>query len=233
MGINTYNQYEIDQQGTFNHFLSKVFTWMFVGLMLTAASAFLVATNQSLINAILLNRGIFFGLIIAEFALVMFLSVRVQKLSFGAALLTFLIYSVVNGLTLSVVLLAFTAESVAMTFGGAALIFGVMAIYGFVTKTDLAPFRTFLVMGLFGIVIMSVINMFMNSASMNLFIGYAGVAIFSGLTAYDVQKLKAFHRQGARGMQNEGNLAIIGALTLYLDFINLFLSLLRIMGNRR
>lgn len=233
MGINTYNQYELDQQGAFNNYLSKVFTWMFVGLGLTAISAFMVASNQALINAILINRAVFFILIFGELGLVMYLSMRVHKMSFGAALGAFLIYSIVNGMTLSIILLAYTFTSIATVFAGAALIFGAMAIYGYVTKTDLEPFRALLFMGLIGIVIMSVINIFMRSATFNPIIGFIGVAVFSGLTAYDIQKLKKIHKQGGRGYASEGNMAIIGALTLYLDFINLFLSLLRIMGNRR
>lgn len=233
MGINTYNQYELDQQVSFNQFLSKVFTWMFVGLSLTGISAFLVATNGFLINAILGNKGVFFGLILSELALVMFLSFRVHKLSFGMALGTFLLYSVLNGLTLSVILLQYTGQSVAMVFVGAALIFGVMAIYGYVTKTDLEPFRALLMMGLFGIIIMSVINMFMRSASFNPIIGFIGIAVFSGLTAYDIQKLKKYHKQSGKASHGDSNIAVVGALMLYLDFINIFLSLLRIMGNRR
>lgn len=233
MGINTYNQYELDQQGTFSNYLSKVFAWMFVGLGLTAISAFLVVSNEALFTSIVLNRGVFLGLIVGELALVMFLSMRVHKMSFGMALGAFLIYSILNGLTLSVILLYYTLSSVSMVFGGAALIFGIMAIYGLVTKTDLAPFGTFLFMGIIGIVIMSLINIFVSSAGLNLMIGYLGVAIFSGLTAYDIQKLKKIHKHGGRGYASEGNMAIVGALTLYLDFINLFLSLLRIMGNRR
>lgn len=233
MGINTYNQYELDQQGTFNSYLSKVFTWMFVGLSLTALSAFVVASSETLIAAILLNRAVFFLLIFGELGLVMYLSMRVHKMSFGAALSAFLIYSVVNGITLSVILIAYTFSSVTMVFAGAALIFGVMAIYGYMTKTDLEPFRALLFMGLIGILIMSVINIFVRNAAFNPIIGFVGVAVFSGLTAYDIQKLKKIHRQGARGYASEGNMAIVGALTLYLDFINLFLSLLRLMGNRR
>ncbi|PKM94184.1 MAG: hypothetical protein CVU84_12030 [Firmicutes bacterium HGW-Firmicutes-1] len=233
MGINTYNQYELDQQGEFNHFLSKVFTWMFVGLSLTGITAFLVATNESLINAIILNRTVFLGLIFGELAVVMFLSFRVHKLSFGMALGTFLLYSIMNGLTLSVVLLRYTTTSVALVFGGSALIFGVMAIYGFATKTDLEPFRALLMMGIFGMIIMSVINMFMRSAAFDPIIGYLGVAVFSGLTAYDIQKLKKYHKHSSKENHGDSNMAIIGALMLYLDFINIFLSLLRITGNRR
>ncbi|PKM52308.1 MAG: hypothetical protein CVV02_02780 [Firmicutes bacterium HGW-Firmicutes-7] len=233
MGINAYNQYELDQQGEFNHFLSKVFIWMFVGLSLTGIAAFSVATNEMLIKAIILNRGIFYGLLFGELALVMFLSFRVHKLSFGVALGIFLLYSMLNGLTLSVILLRYTGQSVAMVFGGAALIFGAMAIYGFVTKTNLEPFRALLMMGLFGIIIMSVISMFTRSAAFNPIIGFAGVAIFSGLTAYDIQKLKKYHKNRVKGSQGDSNMAVVGALMLYLDFINIFLSLLRIMGNRR
>lgn len=233
MGINTYNQYELDQQGTFNNYLSKVFTWMFVGLSLTALTAFIVASSETLITTLILNRALFFILIFGELGLVMYLSMRVHKMSFVGALSAFLIYSVINGITLSVILLYYTLSSVTMVFAGAALIFGVMAIYGYITKTDLEPFRTLLFMGLIGMLIMSVINIFVRSAAFNPIIGFIGVAVFSGLTAYDIQKLKKIHKHGARGYASEGNMAIVGALTLYLDFINLFLSLLRLLGNRR
>ncbi len=227
---NNFTQYELEQQETSNSFLSRVFMWMFAGLFLTAILSFSVATNEALLYIIYSNRILFYGLIIAEIGIVFFLSARAHKMSFAGALTGFMLYSALNGITLSVVLLAYGLDVVSKVFIGTALIFAVMAIYGKMTKTDLNAFRAFFVMGIVGMIIMSVINIFIPSQGMNLIIGYLGVAVFSGLTAYDIQKLKHFQRGSVK--QAEGNMAIIGALMLYLDFINLFLSLLRIVGGR-
>ena len=216
-----------------NTFLSKVFMWMFVGLAVTAATAGMVVNSENLFYLIASNRFLFFGLIIGEFALVMVLSRNAMKFSFGTTIALFMAYAIVNGLTFSVILYAYTSESIMTAFGITAVLFGVMALYGHVTKTDLSPFRSFLIMGVVGIVILSIISIFIQSSSLYYFINLAGVVIFSGLTAYDLQKMKSFYAYSVRqGGQLEGNIAITGALTLYLDFINLFLFLIRLTGRR-
>jgi hypothetical protein len=216
-------------------FLAKVFNWMAIGLGLTAAIAFLVANVPALQQVILGNRLIFFGLIIGELGLVFYLSARVEKISASAATGIFVAYSVLNGATLSAILLAYTGTSVASTFVVAGGMFGAMAIYGFVTKKDLSSWGSFLFMGLIGIIIAMVVNIFMASSMLAWVISGIGVIIFTGLTAYDVQQLT---RMGAGGIMEGGEAAIrkgaiIGALKLYLDFINLFLMLLHFMGERR
>lgn len=233
LSLENNNQYVLDQHIAFNHFLSKVFMWMFVGLLATGITAFIVASSPFLYNSILRSRFLFIGLIIGELILVVYLIARIQKMSFTQALSIFLIYSMVNGLTLSVVFMAYTSESIAMVFGGTSLIFGIMAIYGYVTRTDLSAFRAFFVIGIIGVIVMSLINFFVASSQLFTIISYLGIAVFAGLTAYDIQKMKVYYYQVSKGKQSEGNLAIIGALNLYLDFINIFLFMLRLLGRSK
>jgi FtsH-binding integral membrane protein len=209
-------------------FIRSAYGWMFGGLLITALAAFGVATSQSMQQLIFGNRMVFFGLIIAELAAVMFLSFRINKMSSAAAAITFIAYSALNGLTLSAVLLVYTGSSVAQAFITAGGMFGAMSVYGLVTKKDLTSWGSFFMMGLIGIVIASVVNLFMHSTGLSFVISVLGVFIFVGLTAYDSQKLKTYARAGGGT-----NLAIIGALALYLDFVNLFLMLLRLFGDRR
>jgi FtsH-binding integral membrane protein len=216
-------------------FLAKVFNWMAIGLGLTGVTAYLVAHSPALLTLIFGNQLIFFGLIIGELGLVFYLSARVEKLSAGTATGLFVTYSVLNGVTLSAVLLAYTATSVASTFFITAGMFLVMAVYGTVTKKDLTSIGSFLFMGLIGMIIASVVNIFLHSPMMSWVISAVGVLVFTGLTAYDVQRLS---RIGASGIMESGETAvrkgaIMGALALYLDFINLFLSLLYLLGDRR
>ncbi|MBI5556524.1 MAG: Bax inhibitor-1/YccA family protein [Deltaproteobacteria bacterium] len=215
-------------------FLAKVFNWMAIGLGLTGVMAFLVANSATAMQIFIMNPLMRWGLIIAELGLVFYLSARVMRLSPQAATALFVIYSALNGITLSVILQVYTATSVAGTFFITAGMFGAMAIYGMVTKKDLSSLGSFMFMGLIGIVIASVVNIFMQSSMMAWVISGLGVIIFTGLTAYDVQKITQI---GAAGIMSEGEAAIrrgaiMGALALYLDFINLFLSLLHFMGNR-
>ncbi len=216
-------------------FLAKVFNWMAAGLGLTAVSAFLVANSTAAQQLIFGNMMVFYGLIIGELGLVIYLSARLAKISAGQATAMFLTYSALNGATLSAVLLIYTATSVASAFVVASGMFAAMAIYGTVTKKDLASLGSFMFMGLIGIVIAGVVNLFLRSPAVSWVISAIGVVVFTGLTAYDVQKIS---RYGSSGIMNGGDAAIrkgaiMGALSLYLDFINLFLSLLRLMGNRR
>lgn len=213
-------------------FLAKVFNWMAMGLGATGIVALLTAESGLALS--IASSPIFFILIIAELGLVFFLSARVEKIKAGTASLMFYTYAILNGLTLSVIFLAYTRTSIAGTFFITAGMFAAMAVYGTVTKRDLSGFGSFLFMGLIGIIIASIVNIFLNSSSLYWAISFIGVFIFTGLTAYDVQKIK---KMGERGILEQGEEAIkkgaiMGALALYLDFINLFLMLLRIFGNR-
>lgn len=214
-------------------FLAKVFNWMAVGLGLTGLTAFL-AYATGIVNVII-GSPLFFVLILGELGLVFFLSARIDKLQPATATGLFVGYAVLNGLTLSVVFLAYTSASIAGTFFITAGMFGAMALYGLVTKRDLSGFGSFLMMGLVGIIIASIVNIFMKSSGLYWVISLIGVFIFTGLTAWDVQKIK---RMGEEGILSQGDAAvrkgsIMGALALYLDFINLFLMLLRFFGGSR
>jgi hypothetical protein len=216
-------------------FLAKVFNWMAIGLGITAIVAFLVANSAQAQNLIFGNKILFYGLILGELGMVIYLSARISHISASRATFLFLAYSALNGATLSAILLLYTATSVASTFITAAGMFGTMAIYGTVTKKDLSGLGSFMFMGLIGMIIASVVNIFMGSSMVSWVISAIGVVVFTGLTAYDVQKISRF---GSGGIMDSGETAIkkgaiMGALTLYLDFINLFLSLLRLMGDRR
>ena len=213
-------------------FIGKVYRWMGIGLFLTAITAYFVASSESMVNMLASNSILFFGLLIAEFGLVIYLSARIQKMSAETATAAFIIYSVLNGITLSLLLLVYTGASVASTFFTTALTFSAMSAYGYFTKRDLTTMGSYLQMGLIGLIIASVINIFWANGTMYWIISYVGVLLFVGLTAYDTQKIK---KMGAfvDGVQNTHKIAILGALTLYLDFINLFIMLLRILGDRK
>jgi FtsH-binding integral membrane protein len=214
-------------------FLAKVFNWMAIGLGLTGLTAFVTAFSG--LAPMIISSPIFIVLVIAELGMVFYLSARVHKLAASTATGLFVGYSILNGLTLSVLFLAYTMTSLAATFFITAGMFGAMAVYGFVTKKDLSSWGSFLFMGLIGIIIASVVNIFMGSPAISWVISAIGVIVFTGLTAYDVQKIMKI---GAGGIMagGEGAIrkgAIMGALALYLDFINLFIMLLNLMGNRR
>jgi len=214
-------------------FLAKVFNWMAVGLGLTGIVAYFTA-HTGLALAII-GSPIFFILIIGELGLVFYLSARIEKMQASTASSLFVGYSVLNGLTLSVIFLAYTSSSIAGTFFITAGMFGAMAVYGLVTKRDLSGWGSFLFMGLIGIIIASIVNIFLNNSAMHWMISMIGVLIFTGLTAYDVQRIKKI---GEEGIMTQGHEAIrkgsiMGALALYLDFINLFLMLLRFFGGSR
>jgi FtsH-binding integral membrane protein len=216
-------------------FLAKVFNWMAIGLGLTGLAAFLTVNSQAMLQLVFGNKMVFYGLIFGELGLVFYLSARIERISAQAATGLFVAYSILNGVTLSAILLLYTMSSVAATFFIAAGMFAVMAIYGFVTKKDLSSWGSFLFMGLIGIIIASVVNIFLGSSMMSWVISGIGVLVFTGLTAYDVQQIT---RMGEQGIMDGGEAvirkgAIMGALKLYLDFINLFLMLLRFMGDRR
>ncbi len=215
-----------------NAFISKVFGWMFIGLLLSAGVAFYVASNPNLIYTIFRNPILLIGLMLGEIVLVAFLSARITRIKYGTAVGMFLFYAALNGITLSTIFLAYTGESIVNAFAVTAVTFGVMCVYGYVTKADLTRFRSILFMGLIGLLVLSVINIFLRSSGMEWFISLLGLFVFLGLTAYDMQKLKGYYFGTEGNEAIRGNLGIIGALSLYLDFINLFLTFLRIFGRR-
>jgi FtsH-binding integral membrane protein len=214
-------------------FITKVYGWMFAALLTTTFVSYYTASSPALINAVLGNQMLFFGLIIAELLVVIVLSAAIGRLSPTAAIGLFFLYSALTGATLSVVFIAYTAESLTTTFLVTAGTFGAMSIYGYTTRRDLTSWGNLLFMGLIGIIIASVVNMFFASTLLYTIVTYAGVLIFVGLTAYDTQKIKQMGAAIEEGSETEKKGAIIGALRLYLDFINLFLMLLRIFGRRR
>ncbi len=211
-------------------YLSKVYGWMVGGLLLTAGTAWWVASTPAVFEAII---GMMLFLVLAEFGLVIFLSARIGKMSKNAAILSFLAFSFINGLTLSVILQIYTEESIYSTFIITAVMFGALSLYGFTTKKSLSGVGSFMFMGLIGIIVASIVNMFIASSALNFAISIIGVVVFAGLTAWDTQKLKEMYLIQEQGNDMATKGAIIGALTLYLDFINLFLFLLRLFGNRR
>jgi len=211
-------------------FIGSVYRWMALGLLVTAGVALLVASSQELLEMVVLNRWVFYGLMIAEFGLVIAISAMLPRLSGAAAGGLFLLYSALNGATLSVILLIYTGNSVALAFGITAGTFGAMSVYGTVTKRDLTSWSSFLMMGLFGVVIASLVNLFLRNSAMQFVISCAAVVVFTGLTAYDTQKLRVYARQGG---DTAAGAPVGGALMLYLDFINLFLSVLQLLGGRR
>jgi FtsH-binding integral membrane protein len=212
-----------------NALIRQVYAWMGAGLTITAFMALVTLSSPVILNAITGNRLIFYGLMIGQLALVFTLSGAINRLSAATATLLFIAYSAINGVIFSVIALVYTANSIASTFVITAGMFGAMSIYGYLTKRDLTSWGSFLFMGLIGIVIASIVNIFVGSSAVSWIISGIGVIVFTGLTAYDTWKIKEMAAQGIEGRKP----AILGALTLYLDFINLFLMLLRFTGNRR
>ena len=225
--MNPNNEQAFSFEKTQQTFLQRVYQWMAIGLALTGVISYMAAGNMGLMRS--LAGGGFLVLMIAEFALVWWLSANVLNLSPSAAVTGFLVYSGLNGLTLSYIFLVYTGASVALTFFITAGTFASVSIYGYATKTNLASMQSFLFMGVIGILIASLVNVFLKSPMLYWMISYLGVGLFMGLTAYDTQKLKALQERGGATEQ----LAVFGALMLYLDFINMFIFLLRILGRRK
>ncbi len=213
--------------------MRKVYLWMTLALVITGFTAWGVAGNPGLVYTIATNKVLLFGLIIAELAMVWAISGAINRLSLTAATLLFVGYSVLNGVTLSVVFLAYTLSSIASVFFITAGTFAVMAFIGYTTKTDLTSLGKILFMALIGLIIATVVNLFVGNSVFNLIVSYIGVAIFVGLTVYDSQKIKRMLYDADEMDERSQKIALLGALTLYLDFINLFLYLLRILGNNR
>ena len=213
--------------------MRKVFVWMTLALAITGLTAYGVATSPTILSLIFSSKVTFFGLIIAEFALVFAISGAINRLSLSTATLLFILYSVINGATLSTIFFAFSVATIGKVFFITAGTFGAMALVGYTTKTDLTSMGKLLFMALLGIIIASVVNMFVASSGLDLILSYVGVLVFVGLTAYDTQKIKQMCQAAPDASESSQKLALIGALSLYLDVINLFLYLLRIFGNNR
>lgn len=216
----------VDTDARVREFIRGVYAWMFGGLAITTAASLWVLYSPTMQRTILGSRAMFFGLLIAEFVLVMWIQVRITKMSAATAASMFLVYSLLNGLTLSAIFFVYTRVAIFQAFGTAALMFGGMSLFGYVTKRSLSGMGTFLIMGAWGIVAASIVNMFVDSSMLNFMIGVAGVIVFAGLAAYFNQQLKSM----ALSQEYREHLSILGALWLYITFINLFLSLLRLFG---
>lgn len=214
-------------------FLTKVYGWMSVGLLITAVFSIITLESEMMRELLFSNSWTIWVLLFAELGLVMYLSARIETLTAETATLLFLLYSTLNGVTLTPIFLVYTSESIMSTFLVCSGMFGAMSIYGFITKKDLNGVGSYLSMGLIGIIIASLINMFVQSETFNMTIALIGIVIFLGLTAYNTQKMKAMAYVMMEGGSVAQKGAIIGALVLYLNFINLFLMLLRLMGDRR
>ncbi len=213
--------------------IRKVYTWMALALAITGVTAYGVSISPDLLTLIFGSKAVFFGLIIAELAMVILLTARLHKLSLTSATLMFVAYSVLNGVTLASIFIVYTMSSIASTFFICAATFGVMSAYGALTKTDLSSMGKLMFMALIGLIIATVVNLFVGSSTLNLIVSYVGVLVFVGLTAWDTQKIKMMLSEADYMDESAQKIALIGALSLYLDFVNLFLYLLRIFGARR
>ncbi|HEX7331349.1 MAG TPA: Bax inhibitor-1/YccA family protein [Pyrinomonadaceae bacterium] len=212
-------------------FLSKVYGWMFLGLLITAGTALVVASSPALIETFILNRILFWILVLGQLGLVFFLSARVEHIAPATAAGLFLLYSAMVGVTSSVIFLVYTGASIVSAFMIAGTMFGAMAVFGTLTKRSLAGVGQFMFMGLIGLIIASVINIFWLNSALYFVISVVGVIVFTGLTAWDAQRLKEMAVSLPDG--RVGSYAVVGALSLYLDFINLFFFILRLFGGRR
>lgn len=230
-----YSQLSSSASRTLSVFMSQVYLWMMIGITISGVTAFAIAANPVLMQYIVQNRIIFYGLILFQLAAVVVLSAWVQKLSFSLASLLYVLYAALVGATFSVLFMVYTLSSISAAFFTTAFSFAGLSVFGYVTKRDLGPVGSFCMMGLFGMIGIMLISLFFPSimnTSMQLTISTIGVIVFAGLTAYDTQRIKALQFQMTNSEQAKKG-AIYGALILYLDFINLFLSILRLMGNRR
>ena len=212
-------------------FLRTVYGWMCAGLGITALVAYSIASTPGLVQALVMNHLVFLGLFVGQIALVFYLSARVERIAPGTATLLFVVYAALTGVTLSVLVLAYTGASIATTFVVTAGMFGALALYGSTTRRSLAGMGQFFFMGLIGLILASIVGMFWHSPALQFLISVVGVIVFTGLTAWDAQRLKLMAAALPEGQV--GSYAIVGALSLYLDFINLFLFMLRFLGGRR
>lgn len=224
---------ELRMSAAFPVLMRKVYLWMTLALVITGFTAYYVATSETLITALVTNQALFWGLAIGELALVIGLTAAINRLSLTTATLMFVLYSVINGATMSFIFLLYTASSITSVFFITAGTFAVMALFGYFTKTDLTSMGKMLMMALIGIIIATIVNIFTKSQGLAIILNYLGVLVFVGLTAYDSQKIKQMLQMAPDAGEGAQKLALLGALSLYLDFINLFLYMLRIFGSRR
>lgn len=223
---------ELSMSAAFPALMRKVYVWMTLALILTGVTAYGVANSPGVLMALYSNQLLFWGLVIAEFALVIGITAAINKLSLTMATLMFVLYSVINGAMLSSVFMIYTMSSITSVFFITAGTFALMAFIGYATKTDLTSMGKILFMALIGIIIATIVNLFLKSTGLELILSYLGVLVFVGLTAYDSQKIKQMLLTAPDASEGAQKLALLGALTLYLDFINLFIYLLRIFGRR-
>lgn len=214
-------------------FMSRVYAWMMLGILVTACVSYFVGNNPTLAMKVFMNKPFFWAVVIVQFLSVIYLTAMINRISAPAAAITFVMYSALTGLTLSMIFLIYTQQSIVGAFATTAFSFGGLSLYGYMTRRDLGPVGSFCMMGLFGIIALMLLSIFipgMRSDSMQIAMSVAGVIIFAGLTAYDTQRIKSLATSPEMRMNQQ---AIYGALILYLDFINLFLNMLRLMGDRR
>ena len=223
---------ELSMSAAFPVLMRKVYVWMTLALALTGFTAYGVATSPGIITALYSNSVLLWGLVIAEFAIVFGVSAAINRLSLTTATLLFVLYSVINGALFSSIFLVYTMTSIASVFFITAGTFGVMALIGYTTKKDLSSMGKILFMALIGIIIATIVNIFLKSSGLEMIVSYLGVLIFVGLTAYDTQKIKNMLMMAPDASEASQKIALLGALNLYLDFINLFIYLLRIFGRR-
>ena len=217
-------------------FMAGVYKWMTIGLAVTGFIAYMLGQNEALVYQIVSNKFLFYGMIIAQLGLVIYLSRKIATMSPAVATFVYLFYAALTGVTFSTIFVAYTQDSIQSVFFITSFAFAGLSLVGFITKRDLGPIGTFCHMGLYGIVGFSILSIFFPSmlgGQMGTIFSLVGVIVFSGLTAYDTQKIKNSNILGNEGTAEDFKETILGALTLYLDFINLFLMLLRLMGNRR
>lgn len=236
--IHQFGSRDVSQSSVAQSFMANVFSWMFLALAITAVTAYFFASDASLIGSMINSVSgkinmLGWIVMLSPFALVLVMTFGIHKLSFGTLSLLFMVYSILMGMSLSFILMIYTSSSIFLTFAVTAGTFGIMAFLGYTTKTDLSKFGSLMMMGLVGIIFASIANFFMKSSSLDYIISFIGVLVFTGLTAYDVQKLKRIANGQQYGQLSMSKLVILGALNLYLDFINLFLFLLRFLGNRK
>lgn len=224
---------ELEMSSAFPVLMRKVYLWMTLALVITGFTAYYVASSETLMMALLSNQILFWGLVIGELVLVFSLSAAINKLSLTTATLMFVLYSVINGATLSFIFMVYTASSITNVFLITAGTFAAMALFGYFTKTDLTSWGKILMMALIGIIIATIVNIFTKSEGLAVILNYLGVLVFVGLTAYDSQKIKQMLMMAPDAGEAAQKVALLGALSLYLDFINLFIYLLRIFGSRR
>ena len=223
---------ELSMSAAFPVLMRKVYVWMTLALVLTGITAYGVANTPGIRETLMTNTFLYWGLIIAEFGLVIGISAGINKLSLTTATLMFVLYSIINGAMLSSIFVVYTESSIASVFFITAGTFAVMAFIGYTTKKDLTSMGKILFMALIGIIIATIVNIFLKSSGLQMIVSYLGVLIFVGLTAYDSQKIKNMLQMAPDAGEGAQKLALLGALTLYLDFINLFIYLLRIFGRR-